>query len=218
MEIEGEPIFTRRNIEDTPQNLVDDDDLQAALARSRRENAKKKPKVRTEDLAAQIAQRRVEDDNTAPVEEDGRITFDDTSEFVRNVNLESRAAPVKKERAASPKQVVVKIERGEVGFEGDEAEGSGSKTARVEDGDEDMDSEDEDDALAEMAAREGLSLEEYRLKIDAQLQEMGNLKPEEPEVRGDTLNPPSHTLIVVVGSNRRSSTRFRSSQHPFSPP
>lgn len=48
-----EPIFNRRAEEEGPQNLVDDDDLQAALARSRRANAKKKPKVKAEDMVAQ---------------------------------------------------------------------------------------------------------------------------------------------------------------------
>ena len=52
MPVDGEPTFERRVVEDTPQNLVDDDDLQAALARSRRTNAKKRPKVNAEDLVA----------------------------------------------------------------------------------------------------------------------------------------------------------------------
>ncbi|WWC91651.1 uncharacterized protein L201_006597 [Kwoniella dendrophila CBS 6074] len=174
MEVDGEPTFSRRVVADGPDNLVDDDDLQAALARSRRENAKKKPKIKAEDLAAQIAEQKREEAAAAPAdgvdgEEDGRITFDDTSEFVRNVTLESLAVPVKKERAATPtapqqeQPVVVKIERTEEG-EMDE--------------DEDM-SDDEDEALAEMAAREGLSLEEYRMKIDKQLQEIDNIKKEE---------------------------------------
>ena len=191
MAVDGEPTFERRRVEDGPQNLVDDDDLQAALSRARRETAKKRPKVRPEDLAAQsesshlfpmplksdcrpVASQRQEDD--APQEngdEDGRITFDDTSEFVRNVTIESRAAPVKRERAASPatatqeRPVVVKIEREEDG-EVDEDEG--------------MESEDEDEALAEMAAREGMSLAEYRLKIDAQMQEMEKVKEEGADV------------------------------------
>lgn len=53
MEVDAAPTFDRRRIDDGPQNLVDDDDLQAALARSRRENARKRPKVKAEDLAAQ---------------------------------------------------------------------------------------------------------------------------------------------------------------------
>ncbi|KAK6909530.1 hypothetical protein I203_103550 [Kwoniella mangroviensis CBS 8507] len=181
MEVDGEPTFQRRVVDQGPDNLVDDDDLQAALARSRRENAKKKPKIKPEDLAAQIAQQKQEEEAAQPLDggdgdEDGRITFDDTSEFVRNVTLESLAAPVKKERAATPpstsianqqqQPVVVKIERSEEG-EMDE--------------DEDM-SDEEDDALAEMAAREGLSLDEYRLKIDSQMQEMENIKKEEAGV------------------------------------
>jgi len=114
-------------------------------------------------------------DETATQEngdEDGRITFDDTSEFVRNVTLESRAAPVKRERAVSagPSQVeqpvVVKIER------------TDDAPVAAADEDEEMDSEDEDEGLAEMAAREGLSLAEYRIKIDSQMQEMERVKAE----------------------------------------
>lgn len=185
MELDGPPSFSKRVVEDTPQNLVDDDDLQAALARSRREQARRKPKVKLEDLAAQIAEQRQAEPEQAQDEdrgeEDGRITFDDTSEFVRNVSLESRL-PVKREPAASPppeastsrvngsnghaEPVVVKVERVEIG-EADE--------------DEDMDSEDEDEALAEMAAREGLSLDEYRLKIDQQLREMDSIQAEDAQ-------------------------------------
>jgi U4/U6.U5 tri-snRNP-associated protein 1 len=132
-----------------------------------------------------VAQRNQEEQAAAAQEtvaegdEDGRITFDDTSEFVRNVTLES-LQPVKRERAVSPAQpststsvpnghpVVVKIERGEDG--------------EVEAGeDEDM-SEDEDEGLAEMAAREGMSLEEYRLKIDSQMKEMSEMQAEDVEV------------------------------------
>ncbi|KAK8853158.1 hypothetical protein IAR55_003859 [Kwoniella newhampshirensis] len=175
MDIDGKPTFSRRQVGDGPDNLVDDDDLQAALSRARRENAKKKPKVKAEDLAAQLAQQRQEEE-TAPRdandEDDGRITFDETSEFVRNVTLESLAAPVKRERAATPptrqeETVVVKIERPEDG-ELDE--------------DEEMDSEDEDEALAEIAAREGMSVAEYRGKIDSQMQEMETIKKESAEV------------------------------------
>ena len=181
MAVDGEPTFEKRVVEDGPQNLVDDDDLQAALARQRRLNTKKAPKVKSEDLVAQLASRRQEEDSTAPQDdgdEDGRITFDDTSEFVRNVTLESRAAPVKRERAASPvagpsqQPVVVKIE----------AEAADNVNALVNgDEDEEMDSDDEDEALAEIAAREGLSIQEYRIKIDAQMQEMEKVKAEGAE-------------------------------------
>lgn len=183
MAVDGEPTFEKRVIDDGPQNLVDDDDLQAALARQRRLNTKKAPKVKSEDLVAQLASRRQEEEAAAPQEngdEDGRITFDDTSEFVRNVALESRAAPVKRERAASPvagpsqqQPLVVKIEA--------ETAGNGDAVVNGDD-DEDMDSDDEDEALAEIAAREGLSIQEYRIKIDAQMQEMEKVKAEGAEV------------------------------------
>jgi U4/U6.U5 tri-snRNP-associated protein 1 len=191
-EADGEPTFSRRVQEEAPQNLVDDDDLQAALARSRRANARKKPKVKAEDVVAQsessaivaesaadvvVAQRSTEEDagpETNGAEDDGRITFDDTSEFVRNVSLDSLARPVKRERTspapvAGPSngaaQRVVTIERGA-------------------DADDDVDmSEDEDEGLAEMAAREGLSLAEYRDKIDRQMQEMSEIKAEDVSVR-----------------------------------
>lgn len=196
MEVDAAPTFTRRVVDEGPQNLVDDDDLQASLARSRRENARKRPKIKPEDLAAQseyphqrtnealliilVASRKEEEAEAAQDngDEDGRITFDDTSEFVRNVNAESRAAPIKREpraatspaaavasTSAAEEPIVVKIERGEEG--------------QVADEDEDMDSEDEDETLAEMAAREGLSLPEYRLKIENQMKEMSNIKAED---------------------------------------
>lgn len=178
MDVDPNPTFARRVVGDGPDNLVDDDDLQAALARSRRQNAKKKPKATPEDLAARLALQRQEEAEVKQEEqadgEDGRITFDDTSEFVRNVTAESRAAPVKQERsrtrtlspAAAGGEVVVKIERGEEG-DGDAAMES--------------DEEEEDDELAELAAREGLSLAEYRSRIDAQMTELSELKPEDAE-------------------------------------
>ena len=190
MPVDGEPTFDRRVVEDTPQNLVDDDDLQAALARARRTNAKKKPKVKAEDLVARgkstghtsdhftnlpVTSRNEEEEGPAGQngEDDGRITFDDTSEFVRNVNLESRAAPVQRERTSPAAPVVVKIERGE-----EDANEAGPSRLADADGDEDMESEDEDEGLAEMAAREGMSLSEYRIKIDKQMEEMAQVKAE----------------------------------------
>ena len=179
MDVDAAPTFTRRVVDDGPQNLVDDDDLQAALARSRRTNARSKPKSRPEDIAAQsklcptykaqpltaVAERKAEEEITQTNgDEDGRITFDDTSEFVRNVNAESVVTQVKRERAATPTAqaedpIVVKVER-------------------VEE-DAEMESEDEDDTLAEMAAREGLCLEEYRIKMDREMNEMANIKAED---------------------------------------
>lgn len=64
------------------------------------------------------------------------------------------------------------------------------KIERTEEGevdeDEDMESVDEDEALAEMAAREGMSIEEYRIHIDSQMQEMLQVKAEAEEAANDS--------------------------------
>ena len=71
------------------------------------------------------------------------------------------------------------------------------KIERPEDGDQDMDSEseDEDDVLAEMAARENMSVDEYRQKMDTQMKEVAEIQAngegsgssEEPAVVGSGL-------------------------------
>ena len=53
MEVDGVRTFKQREVGDGPENLVDDDDLQAALSRARRAAAKIKPRRRPEDLAEQ---------------------------------------------------------------------------------------------------------------------------------------------------------------------
>ncbi|KAL7418367.1 hypothetical protein Q5752_006825 [Cryptotrichosporon argae] len=182
IEVDVKLTFERRQAGDGPDNLVDDDDLQAALSRARRENARTRVKAKPEGLAAQLALRREEGDaeqDTAPADgdDDGRITFDDTSEFVRNVTAESRAITAASSRpsravsAAPNEPVVVQIESRAAAAADDEANGDGDEAMDVE-------SEDEDEALAEMAAREGLSLAEYRLKIDAQLDEIDKVQAE----------------------------------------
>ncbi|KAK7050991.1 hypothetical protein VNI00_005103 [Paramarasmius palmivorus] len=94
MAVDQQPI-----VRDLNANFVDDDELQAALARSRRAKIKKPKKLSPEELAKKIAQQResesntpikVEDDGDAKMENDedgegGGLTFDDTSEFIRNV-------------------------------------------------------------------------------------------------------------------------------------
>ncbi|WVO14290.1 hypothetical protein L204_101922 [Cryptococcus depauperatus] len=184
MGVDDQPTFAPRVVVAGPENLVDDDDLQAALSRARRAAVKKKSKVKQEDFIAQIAQRRQEEELESKEEdsaEDGRITFDETSEFVRNVSLDSLAVLVKRERIFSPpnssnpapapagpsdsnSEIVVKIERREEG-----------------EVDEDEDMGEEDEGLAEIAAREGMSLEEYRIRIDSQMQEIQELKAQVKE-------------------------------------
>ena len=77
-------------------SFVDDEDLQASLARQRREALKKRKKVRPEDLARQIREEasatpdvKMEDDP----DEDGGIVIDETSEFVSNLQRPEPAKP-----------------------------------------------------------------------------------------------------------------------------
>lgn len=197
MDVDPSPTFTRRVVGEDPDNLVDDDDLQAALARSRREHAKKKPRVKPEDLAARIHQQQRQEDDAAQVkdedeaggDDDGRITFDETSEFVRNVTAESRiAVPIKRERSGTGTPAPAAAS-------GSTDEAVVVKVERVDDGDAEMDSdsEDEDDELANLAAREGLSLAEYRLRIDAQMTELDSLKAEDVDAAANPDPEPTNT-------------------------
>jgi len=105
MDVDVKPIVPReRNLD---ANFVDDDDLQAALARSRRAKIKAK-KLSPEEIARKIAEERTRSEltngeETIKVEDDepsvqGGLVFDDTSEFVRTINYEPVAVKtVKKE-------------------------------------------------------------------------------------------------------------------------
>lgn len=107
------PSLARVNLEET--NLVDDDDLQAALARARREVNKKRilemkafaatatPAADSMDIERVKAES--EDDDDANLGDDV-IVLDDASEFVRNITLAAaRAADV----AAA---AAIKVEQG----------------------------------------------------------------------------------------------------------
>lgn len=189
----------------TADNLVDDDDLQMALSRQRKKAMMKRPKQRPEDIAARIMASRSQEQEGGATEsqvktedDSGGLTFDDTSEFVRNVSLDN--VLVKREPAQPsklnglPEGVTVKQEEGEdhvskirvkMEIEDEPLGGYGVATAAgpsVEDVEmaragEDGELSEDDDELAEMALRQGLSIQEMRLKLDA---ELGNgIKQEE---------------------------------------
>ncbi|KAI8823082.1 SART-1 protein [Fimicolochytrium jonesii] len=81
--------FSNRNTDIDAVNFVDDDDLQSALARSRRLQMKKRSKHDVEAIADAARQIKEED---APIE--GGMVLSATSEFVRN--LATAPAPVVK--------------------------------------------------------------------------------------------------------------------------
>jgi U4/U6.U5 tri-snRNP-associated protein 1 len=82
-------------------SFIDDDDLQASLAKSRRAALKKRQKVKPEDIARQL---REEASATPDPErdlsiEEGGLVLDETSEFV--ANLQRHTAPEKPRNASS---------------------------------------------------------------------------------------------------------------------
>ncbi|KIP05841.1 hypothetical protein PHLGIDRAFT_30731 [Phlebiopsis gigantea 11061_1 CR5-6] len=93
MQVDEKPIIPRqRNLD---SNFVDDDELQAALARSRRAKLKKPKKSSPEELAKKIAAER--DQSMLPsgdvikvedATDDEGLVFDDTSEFVRAITYD----------------------------------------------------------------------------------------------------------------------------------
>ncbi|EMD31320.1 hypothetical protein CERSUDRAFT_119882 [Gelatoporia subvermispora B] len=108
MQVDEKPIVPRQRNLDT--NFVDDDELQAALARSRRAKLQKAKKLSPEDIARQIAEQRAKSKSPGPDgaikvededdDESGGLVFDETSEFIRNITYEPVA--VKKEPPAQP--------------------------------------------------------------------------------------------------------------------
>ncbi|KAF8501230.1 SART-1 protein [Hysterangium stoloniferum] len=99
MDVDEKPTTRRRDLED---NLIDDDDIQAALARQRRSKIKKAKPLDPEEIARKILEERAreqaddaarmdvevkgeEADPSNPTGEVDGIEFDDTSEFVRAI-------------------------------------------------------------------------------------------------------------------------------------
>ncbi|KAE8209975.1 hypothetical protein CF327_g6093 [Tilletia walkeri] len=150
-------------------NFVDDDDLQASLAKARRQKAKKTlNKMTPEQIAANLAaQRAAEDEESrkdvqakmevddSNAEGEERLTFDSTTEFVRNLAFKAAAEEPRRQiklevsdsvadlpQDPGPSEVIrssVKVEEPEGGTSSDVT----SKKARVDDDDMDV-SDDED--------------------------------------------------------------------------
>ncbi|KAI9893855.1 MAG: hypothetical protein M1814_005408 [Vezdaea aestivalis] len=87
-------------------SLIDDDDLQAALASQRRQTLKKLKRIRPEDIAQQM--RDELNGNTEAMQQDsdreeGGLVIDETSEFIANLQRPSTPEPVKRlKRSGSP--------------------------------------------------------------------------------------------------------------------
>ncbi|RXW25546.1 hypothetical protein EST38_g317 [Candolleomyces aberdarensis] len=95
MDVDAKPVPIERDLN---ANFVDDDDLQAALARSRRAKVMKPKKLTPEELAQRIAEQRLEEEQervqAAKAEEDAAgLVFDETTEFVQSVGLNPIVKP-----------------------------------------------------------------------------------------------------------------------------
>ncbi|EKM78760.1 hypothetical protein AGABI1DRAFT_75236 [Agaricus bisporus var. burnettii JB137-S8] len=105
MEVDEKPIIPIQRERNLDANFVDDDELQAALARSRRAKLTKSKKPSPEELAKKIAEERAQEVsaelNGVKIEEEKGLTFDDTSEFVRSVGLHLTEEPKAEPREQS---------------------------------------------------------------------------------------------------------------------
>lgn len=90
----------KRTYEDA--SFVDDDDLQASLAKQRRMALKKRQKLKPEDIAEQFKEEAAATPTAENDEEAGGLVIDETSEFVNNLN--PTAQLVKKERRSASRQ------------------------------------------------------------------------------------------------------------------
>ncbi|KZT20148.1 SART-1 protein [Neolentinus lepideus HHB14362 ss-1] len=153
MEIVEKPIVPRpRNID---ANFVDDDELQSALARSRRAKIKKAKKLSPEEIAQKIVEGQVrrdsengpevinvEDDGEA--DEDGGLTIDDTSEFVRSITFDPNA--IRKEREVKKEAAEPAVPRAKSEARSDIVMGDGDEIMEeLEAGEVRVKEEDEED-------------------------------------------------------------------------
>jgi U4/U6.U5 tri-snRNP-associated protein 1 len=138
---------------DLDSNFVDDEELQAALARSRRAKIPRTTKLSPPDIAAKVAAERVRDEAESAQEivmvvEDetaGGLTFDDTSEFVRAIQynpLEATSEPEGATIKQHPQEISVaqgeeleEIEAGEVKVENDKGAIEATREVMPGDGD-----------------------------------------------------------------------------------
>ncbi|QRV75487.1 U4/U6,U5 tri-snRNP-associated protein snu66 [Ceratobasidium sp. AG-Ba] len=106
MEVDVKPVVFTRRERNLDVNFVDDDELQAALARSRKSKARKVAKLTPEELAQRVAEEKAEAEAEAAMRNEqptgSGLELDDTSEFVRSVTFDPIAA-------AEPKQLALQL-------------------------------------------------------------------------------------------------------------
>ncbi|KAF5367383.1 hypothetical protein D9758_003695 [Tetrapyrgos nigripes] len=182
MDVDQKIVPRERNLD---VNFVDDDELQAALARSRRAKLHKANKMKPEDLAKKIAEQRNEEENkdvvmvkvedgedvAAQSDQEGGLTFDDTSEFVRAVGnnplvkTEPQASRIPSQQPHSPSrdvsmapgdEAINELEAGEVAVKEEDEEDEGAILDRIEETFKAMDAEEAAAAVKEEDSEAGI--------------------------------------------------------------
>lgn len=125
----------KRTYEDT--SFVDDDDLQASLAKQRRMALKRRQKLRPEDIVQQFKEEAAATPTAEDEEEERGLVIDETSEFVNNLKP---TAPVERKRRSASRQAEA------VTAMGDESDEEGDITMAQSY----ADIEDEEDRLARL--------------------------------------------------------------------
>ncbi|KIJ62825.1 hypothetical protein HYDPIDRAFT_156925 [Hydnomerulius pinastri MD-312] len=151
MEVDEKPVVPRPRELDA--NFVDDDELQAALARTRRAKIHKARKIAPEEIARKVAEERAREqsvhaDDIVKVEdadEDGGesgLTFDDTSEFVRAISYNPAAMKTEQDESSiAPPPAKQRSPSRDASMAGDEALNeieAGEVVVKEEDDDEEM--------------------------------------------------------------------------------
>ncbi|KAI1266322.1 SART-1 protein [Xylariaceae sp. FL1019] len=88
MDVDSGPVFLNKKRKTEESDVVDDEDLQAALAVQRRGALKKRKKVRPEDIARQIREDADKPEPDDEVKQDAGLVIDEISEFVTALTKE----------------------------------------------------------------------------------------------------------------------------------
>ncbi|KAG9045561.1 hypothetical protein FS837_006105 [Tulasnella sp. UAMH 9824] len=148
---------------DLDANFIDDEDLQAALSRARRQKVKR-TKVSPEEIAARLAQEKAEEEARLVVQEsaatngdslmtdvkkeeedESGLVFDDTTEFVRAIQYDPTAKPEPKK--PEPISITIRTARSPSVGAGDEAVAEMDVDANGAHDDDDSGNENEDEVL-----------------------------------------------------------------------
>ncbi|KIK93479.1 hypothetical protein PAXRUDRAFT_828941 [Paxillus rubicundulus Ve08.2h10] len=151
MQVDEKPVVPRPRELDA--NFVDDDELQAALARQRRTKIHKTKKLSPEEIARKIAEERLREQSAhadeiikvEDVDENGGesgLTFDDTSEFVRAISYNPASVKIEQvESSIAPPPTKTRSPSRDASMAGDEALGE------IEAGEVVMKEEDDEEIL-----------------------------------------------------------------------